>query len=165
MCFNLLFLETYNKDNALAKAFVTGGTGFIGSTLVDELIKKNYSVKCLVRKTSNIKWLKDKPVEFVHGDLWNKEVLLLALKDVDYVYHVGGVTFAKKKEEYYRGNADATKSLLDICYEANPKIKKFIHLSSQTVTGPSPDESHPVTEETPCKPITTYGRSIPVSLI
>ena len=81
----------------MTKVFVTGGTGFIGSHLVDELIKKNYTVKCLVRKTSNIKWLKDKPVEFINGDLWSEKVLGNALKDVDYIYHVGGVTFAKKK--------------------------------------------------------------------
>lgn len=156
---NLLFLESYNKDIDLTKVFITGGTGFIGSTLVDELIKKNYEVKCLVRKTSNTKWLKDKPVELVHGDLWNKEILTNALKDVDYVYHVGGVTFAKKKEDYFKGNAEATKSLIEICSNSNPNIKKFIHLSSQTVTGPSLSATSPVNEETPCNPITTYGMS------
>jgi dihydroflavonol-4-reductase len=159
LLFNLLFLESYNKDIDLTKVFITGGTGFIGSTLVDKLIEKNYTIKCLVRKTSNIKWLKDKPVEYIHGDLWDKEILTNALKDVDYVYHVGGVTFAKKKEEYFRGNVEATKSLINICYEVNPKIRKFIHLSSQTVTGPSPSATSPVNEETHCNPITTYGRS------
>lgn len=143
----------------MSKVFVTGGTGFIGSHLVNELIKKNYTVKCLVRKTSNIKWLKDKPVEYINGDLWNEEVLGEALKDVDYIYHVGGVTFAKKKQEYFKGNAEATKSLLEICYKVNPNLTKFILLSSQTVSGPSPDATHPVDETSPCNPITTYGKS------
>lgn len=159
MLFNLLFLETYNKDIALEKVFVTGGTGFIGSTLVDELINKNYEVKCLIRKNSNLQWLNNKPVERVKGDLWNKEVLHKALEDVDYVYHSGGVTFAKKREDYFRGNSEATKSLIENCFEINPNLKKFVHISSQTVTGPSTSADKPVTEETPCRPLTTYGKS------
>jgi len=159
LIFNLLFLEIYNKDNDLAKAFITGGTGFIGSTLVDELIKKNYIVKCLIRNTSSLQWLKDKPVELIKGDLWNREILKDALKDADYVFHAGGVTFGKKKEDYYRGNSEATKSLIQFCYEINPDLKKFVHISSQTVTGPSPAADKPVDENTPCNPITTYGKS------
>jgi len=49
----------------MAKVFVTGGTGFIGSHLIDELLKKDYEVKALIRKNSSTKWLKDKPVEYV----------------------------------------------------------------------------------------------------
>lgn len=49
----------------MAKAFVTGATGFIGSHLVDELLKKNYEIKTLIRKTSSIKWLENKPVEYI----------------------------------------------------------------------------------------------------
>ena len=45
----------------MAKVFVTGGTGFIGSHLIDELIKKNYEIKTLIRPKSSTKWLKDKP--------------------------------------------------------------------------------------------------------
>ena len=159
MIFNLLFLEIYNKDNALAKVFITGGTGFIGSTLADELIKKNYEVKCLIRNKSNLQWLKDKPVELIKGDLWNREILQNALKDVDYVFHAGGVTFGKKKEDYFKGNTEATKSLIQFCYEINPGLKKFVHISSQTVAGPSPSADKPVDEKSPCRPITTYGKS------
>src|SRR5258706_12850439 len=128
---NLLYLENYNKENTLARAFVTGATGFIGSHLVDELLKKNYKIKCLVRKNSSTKWLDGKPVEFVYGDLFSHDILEKALADVDYVYHVGGVTFAKRKEEFIRGNVEATKSLLEACMEYNPNLKKFIHVSSQ----------------------------------
>ena len=93
---NLLHLETFNKDIVLASVFVTGATGFIGSHLVDELLKKNYKIKCLVRKTSNLRWLEGKPVEYVYGGLFDNDVLSEAVKDVDYVYHIAGVTFAKK---------------------------------------------------------------------
>lgn len=142
----------------MARAFITGATGFIGSHLVDQLLKKNYEIKCLVRKTSNLKWLKDKPVELIYGDLFDKEALTPALKDTDYVYHIAGVTFAKKKEEFYKGNVDATKSLLEICLAANPELKKFIHISSQAAAGPSFD-GKPIDETKDYHPITTYGKS------
>lgn len=142
----------------MAKAFITGGTGFIGSHLVDELLKKNYEIKCLVRKSSSTKWLDGKGVEYVYGDLFSHDILEKALRDVDYIYHVGGVTFAKKKEEFYRGNVEATKSLLEACYKFNPGIKKFVHVSSQAAVGPSFD-GKPIDETRDYHPLTTYGRS------
>jgi len=142
----------------MAKAFVTGATGFIGSHLVDELLKKNYEIKCLVRKNSSTKWLKGKPVEYIEGDLFTDEVLKKAVSDVDYVYHVGGVTFAKRKEEFQRGNVEATKSLLEAVYKYNPGIEKFIHVSSQAAVGPSFD-GKPIDETRDYFPLTAYGRS------
>lgn len=142
----------------MSKVFVTGATGFIGSHLVDELIKKSYHVKCLVRKSSSTKWLDGKPVEFVYGDLFDEKVLQSALSDVDFVYHVGGVTFAKKKEEFIRGNIDATRSLIEACFKFNPKLKKFIHVSSQACVGPSYD-GKPIDETRDYHPLTAYGRS------
>lgn len=143
----------------MTSVFVTGGTGFIGSHLVDELLKKNYKIKCLVRKTSNLRWLEGKPVEYVYGGLFDNDVLAEAVKGVDYVYHIAGVTFAKTKKEYFRGNSEATKNFLNVCYKSNPDLKRFLFVSSQTAVGPSPDRDHPVDEETPYYPITTYGRS------
>ncbi len=142
----------------MQNSFITGATGFIGSHLADELLKKNYSVKCLVRKSSSTKWLDGKNVELVYGDLFDKKFLSEVLKDVYYVYHVGGVTFAKKKEEFFRGNVDATKSLLEACVKFKPDIKKFIHVSSQACVGPSFD-GKPIDESRDYFPLTTYGKS------
>jgi dihydroflavonol-4-reductase len=155
---NLLDLEIYNKDIDLAKVFITGATGFIGSHLADKLIAKNHQIKCLVRKNSNTRWLKDKPVEFVNGSLWDEKLLEKALADVDYVYHVGGITFGKKKEDYYKGNVEATANLIKVAHAVNPNLKKFIYVSSQTAVGPSYGEK-PIDENTEYHPITTYGRS------
>jgi len=44
---------------------VTGGNGFIGSHLVEALAGRGYELQCLVRKTSNLQWLQDVPVEFL----------------------------------------------------------------------------------------------------
>jgi nucleoside-diphosphate-sugar epimerase len=142
----------------LSTALVTGASGFIGSHLVDLLLEKGYRVKCLVRKSSNLKWLDGKNAEYVYGDMFSAGVLPPVLKDTDYVYHVAGVTFAKKKETFYRGNVDATKSLLEICTKSNPGLKKFIHVSSQACVGPSFDKN-PIDETRDYHPLTTYGRS------
>jgi dihydroflavonol-4-reductase len=140
------------------KALVTGATGFIGSHLVELLLKKKYTVRCLLRKTSSTVWLKNLPVEFVYGDLFSEDVLREAVQGVDIIFHSAGVTKAKTKEEYYRGNAAGTKNLLEAVRRYNPALKRFIHVSSQAAVGPSTTKS-PITEDAPAHPITTYGRS------
>jgi nucleoside-diphosphate-sugar epimerase len=142
----------------LSTALVTGANGFIGSHLVDLLLQKNYRVKCLVRKTANCRWLDGKKVELVFGDMFSNDELGEALKDVDYVYHVAGVTFAKKKEDFYRGNVESTKSLLEIIYRSRPGLTKYVHVSSQACVGPSFD-GKPIDETRDYHPLTTYGRS------
>ena len=142
----------------MSTALVTGASGFIGSHLVDLLLEKSYKVKCLVRRSSDLKWLERKNVEFIYGDMFSTGLLTDALKDVNYVYHVAGVTFARKKETFYRGNVEATKSLLEICRNANPGLERFVHVSSQACVGPSFD-GEPIDETRDYFPLSTYGRS------
>lgn len=137
---------------------VTGGTGFIGSHLVELLLKKGHSVRCLVRTTSDLTWLKGLPVEYVHGDLFDHQALRTAVSGVDYVYHSAGVTKAKTKEEYFRGNAEGTRNLLEAVIAVNKGIHRFVHISSQTAAGPSPTKA-PINESSEPHPLTTYGRS------
>ncbi|MFC2103507.1 NAD-dependent epimerase/dehydratase family protein [Bacteroidota bacterium] len=139
-------------------AVVTGSNGFVGSHLVDLLIEEGFAVRCIVRETSSLKWLEGKDIEIFKCGLFDKNGLAEAIKDAEYVYHVAGVVKSKKKEGYYRGNVETTRNLLDVTVENNPNLKRFIVVSSQTVSGPSHD-GKPVTEETQCKPITTYGKS------
>jgi len=138
------------------KAFITGATGFVGSHLVDALLKKNYEVYCLIRKTSNLRWLKNKNVHFVEGDLFSNEVLANVLIDMDYVFHVAGVVKSKDKAGFEKGNYLSTKNLLELTLKNNQNIKKFIHISSGAVCGPNPDDN-PMNEDYICKPRTTYG--------
>ena len=138
------------------KAFITGATGFVGSHLVDKLLEKNWEVYCLIRKTSSLKWIEGKKVNYIEGDLFADEVLKNVISKVDYVFHIAGVVKAKNKEGFEKGNYLATKNLIEITYKVNPNIKKFIHVSSQAVCGPTPDDK-PIDETYIPKPITTYG--------
>jgi dihydroflavonol-4-reductase len=139
-------------------AVVTGSNGFVGSHLVDLLLEKNFSVRCVVRESSNLKWLEGKDIEIFKCGLFDKAGLAIALKDADYIYHVAGVVKSKTTEGYYKGNVETTRNLLDVALEQNKNLKRFVVVSSQTVTGPSRNSS-PVNEETECAPLTTYGKS------
>ncbi len=138
------------------KAFVTGATGFVGSHLVDLLLKEGFEVYCLRRKTSSTRWLDGKGVKYVDGDLFSNEALETVIKDMDYVFHIAGVVKSKTKEGFEKGNALATKNIIEITARVNPGLKKFVHVSSGAVCGPNPD-SEPIDEEYIPRPITTYG--------
>jgi len=139
-------------------ALVTGSTGFVGSHLVEKLLERGYAVRCLIRKTTRLEYIKDLPVEFVHGDFDDMESLRTAVAGIDYVFHVGGVTKSKDKEGYFRGNHLTTKNLLTSVAECNHSLTRFTFVSSLTAIGPG-DGAGPVVEATPYHPITTYGRS------
>ncbi len=139
-------------------AVVTGSNGFVGSHLVDFLLEKNFSVRCIVRESSNLKWLEGKDIEIFKCGLFDKVGLTTALKDADYIYHVAGVVKSKTKEGYFTGNVETTRNLLDVALEQNKNLKRFVVVSSLTVTGPSLN-NNPIDEETECAPLTTYGKS------
>jgi len=137
---------------------VTGGSGFVGSHLVDLLIAKGHTVRCIVRKTSSLKWLENKGVEIYDSGLFDKEKLKEILKDADYLFHVAGVVKAKTEEGYKKGNVETTRNLLDVVKEVNPNIKKVVIVSSLTAAGPAKLD-HPITEDAEPKPLTRYGKS------
>ncbi|MCX6136280.1 MAG: NAD-dependent epimerase/dehydratase family protein [Ignavibacteriales bacterium] len=139
-------------------AFVTGGTGFIGSHLVEQLLSRGYTVRCLVRDTAKPGYLRNLPVELYHGDLFSNDVLEKAVSGVDYVYHVAGVVASRSKEGFFHGNRDASKNMIEIVSRVNPSIKKFLHVSSQAAVGPS-RTINPIDEKAEYHPITTYGIS------
>ena len=144
--------------NSKQIAAVTGANGFVGSHLVDYLITKNFEVRCIVRKSSNLQWLKGKDVKIFNCGLFDKEGLREAFKDVNYIFHVAGVVKAKDEEGYFKGNVEATRVLLEAAAEVKEQIKKFVVVSSQTVSGPALD-GKPVTEGMQPNPLTTYARS------
>jgi nucleoside-diphosphate-sugar epimerase len=139
-------------------SLVTGATGFIGSHLVELLLSRGHTVRVLIRKTSSLEWLKGLPLEHIYGDLFDRVALEKAVAGVDYVFHSAGLTKAKKPEEYFRANQEGTRNIANATLACALGIRRFVHLSSQTATGPSPT-SAPITEDFPPHPLTTYGWS------
>jgi dihydroflavonol-4-reductase len=140
------------------KILVTGASGFVGSHIADRLLAAGHEVRALVRGNSSLKWLQDKRIELVTGNMLDVESLRTAVEHVDAIVHVAGVTAAKTKEGFFEGNLLPTRNLLEAARRYNPTLSRFIFCSSQTAVGPSLD-GQPVTELTPPHPITTYGRS------
>lgn len=139
-------------------AIVTGGTGFVGSHLVDLLLEKNFRVTCIARATSNLRWLKGKNVTIKDAGLTNQAVLSEIFKDADYIFHVAGVVKSKKESGYFEGNVDTTRNILEAALPHASQIKRILIVSSQTAGGPSPGET-PIDETAIPSPITSYGRS------
>jgi dihydroflavonol-4-reductase len=140
------------------KVLITGGNGFIGSHLVERLLNHDCQVICLVRKTSNLKWIRDLPIEFVYGDITDLNSLLPIVHDVDYVFHLSGVLRANKESEFYRVNHEGTRNLLEACRQNKPDLKRFIFISTQAAAGPA-TSGISLTENDPPQPISTYGKS------
>ncbi len=144
--------------NDIKTVAVTGANGFVGSHLVDLLLSKNYKVKCVIRKTSNLKWLEGKNVELHDCGLSNSEALDKVFEGVDYIYHVAGVVKSKTPDGYFKGNVDPTRNILNSALKYQNSVKKILIVSSLTATGPSYN-GKPVDEKTECRPITNYGKS------
>jgi nucleoside-diphosphate-sugar epimerase len=140
------------------KALVTGGTGFIGSHLTEALIRKGVHVRCLLRKTSDLKWLKGLPIESFSGHCNDEASLAEAVRGVDWVFHLAGATRAIKEETYFEVNGLGTENLVQACLENNPCLRKFIYISSQAAAGPSRNDRYKK-ELDPCEPVSFYGRS------
>mgnify|MGYP005837593337 FL=1 len=137
---------------------MTGGTGFIGSHLVEALVQRGDQVRCLVRNPSDLKWLKGLPVEVVQGNCNDKSSLKAAVAGVDQLFHLAGVTKAVDEKTYFEVNARGTDNLVHACLEHNPHLQKFIYLSSQAAAGPCHDGG-PKKETDPCEPVSPYGQS------
>lgn len=140
------------------KALVTGANGFIGSHLVERLTRCGTEVTCLVRRTGDLGWLETLPVNFAYGDCGDKRSLATAVSGVDCVYHLAGVTRVRREEDFLAVNGVGTENLIRTCLDRNPKVQKFVYLSSQAASGPGPD-GRMKTEGDPDSPVSSYGRS------
>src|SRR4030043_955488 len=133
------------------KALVTGGTGCVGSALVERLIERGYGVRALVRKTSDLSHLKTTGAELVFGDVQDYESLPPAVNGVDIVFHAAAKVTPGwgTWEEFERTIVTGTQNLLEASVKA--RVPRFLQVSSYTVYEPSCRKSEaPVDESTPC---------------
>lgn len=139
------------------RALVTGGTGFVGSHLVERLCSQQVQVRVLARKTSDRSRLPH-AVEVIEGDLHDQAALKRAVREIDIVFHLAAATRARSAHEYFQTNAEGTRQLVEAVYAAHPQPQRLIYLSSLAAAGPA-QAGKPVELGDAPRPITAYGRS------
>ncbi|MBN2098658.1 MAG: NAD-dependent epimerase/dehydratase family protein [Dehalococcoidia bacterium] len=112
------------------KSLVSGATGFIGSSIVMELLKDGKEVKVLVRKTSNTKNIDGLDIERAYGDIRDKESVKAALKGCDTFYQTAALYefWGPSKKDYHSVNVEGTKASLQAALEAG--VPRVVHTSS-----------------------------------
>ncbi len=133
---------------------VTGGTGFIGSHLLERLSLLGEPARCLTRPKRGRSPF-PAGVEPVEGDLATGRGLDNALSGVDRVIHLAGVTKALRPADYYAGNVRATENL---ARAITGRPIRLVHVSSLAAMGPSQGNT-PVAEDAEPRPLTHYGKS------
>ena len=153
----------------MPNGIVTGCAGFIGSHLVDELLRKNwkitgidnfhpyYSKKLKEMNLNNAESFKN--FTFVKGSILSDKDLEKIPKNSDYLFHYGAIAGVRNSilhpDEYFRINLEGTKKLL----QKFPNVKKIIFASTSSVYGELSPQDFPVKETHSLNPISPYGES------
>jgi len=125
----------------MIKSLVTGGAGFIGSNLVDELVKKKHKVIVLdnfdTGRLSNLSHHSKKNVKIVKADISQSKNLLKYFKNIDYVFHLAGIAdivpSIENPAKYFKSNVVGTLNVVEAAKKA--KVRKFIYAASASCYG------------------------------
>lgn len=109
---------------------ITGGTGFVGSRLIDAALANGHSVRALTRREQ----LPRTPVEWVEGSLESRDALERLVDGAEAVIHVAGVINAPTAEEFEAGNVAGTLAMLASATAGG--IRRFVHVSSLAAREP-----------------------------
>jgi len=106
----------YSLGNIVNNVLLTGASGFIGSHIAELFSKENIPVKCLVRNSSDVSFLKYLNVEITKGDITDIESIESALENVDFVIHTAGKSSDwGNYSEFYNSNVEGTLNILKAC--------------------------------------------------
>lgn len=145
------------------RILITGASGFVGSFIAEEALRRELEVWVVVRKSSSLQYLQDDRLHIVFSDLSSVEQIVKALggQVFDYVIHAAGCTKTLNTNTFFRVNTDGTANLCRAIMQTSPQVKRFVFISSLSIFGPVRDRQ-PYTEildtDTP-QPNTAYGKS------
>ncbi len=141
----------------MANYLVTGGAGFIGSHISEELLRRGHRVRVVDSLVTGYQRNLRDGVEFVHDDLAEPAVARAAVAGMDYVIHQAAIPSVprsvEKPEESHRANIDATLQILLASRDA--RIKRLVFAGSSSVYGDT--EVLPKTEVMPTNPLSPYA--------
>lgn len=147
----------------MAHFLVTGGCGFIGSHLVDNLLNAGHKVRVLDNLSSGDKRNLNDQAQLIIGDIRNEKLVKQALSDIDGIFHLAAVSSVKKAEEEWAEthttNLLGTITLFDAIREKAQRNKAkpipMVYASSAAVYGDNPEI--PLHEGSRTMPINAYG--------
>ena len=145
------------------KILVTGASGFIGSFIVEEALRRGMQTWAAVRGSSKRDFLQDERIHFIELNLSSQQQLEEQLGDhqFDYVVHAAGVTKCLNSQDFYKINTEGTKNLVRALINLKMPLKRFVYISSLSIFG-AIREQQPYKEilesDTP-QPNTDYGKS------
>ncbi len=145
------------------KILVTGASGFIGSFIVEEALKRGMETWAAIRGSSSRKYLQDERIHFIELDLDDQKQIEKELEghQFDYVIHAAGVTKCLESKDFYRINTTGTKNLVRALIANGMPLKKFVYISSLSVFGAIREEQpyEPIKASDTPTPNTVYGKS------
>jgi nucleoside-diphosphate-sugar epimerase len=144
-------------DGVAQPIAVTGGTGFVGSHLVDTLCAAGIEPRVLVRDPDAPRWIADAPVRWVVGSLDDQQALQRLVEGSGTVVHLAGVLRAGRESDFDTGNRVGTANVVAAMREF-AKAARLVQVSSLAAAGPSPAPDGIGPEVEPA-PISWYGRS------
>ena len=144
----------------MALYLVTGGAGFIGSNLVEELVRQGYQVRVIdnfaTGKPENLKPF-DSRIDFREVDICDLKALKEAVRGVDYVLHQAAIPSVPKSviDPIRSHNADLTGTLHVLWAAKESGVKRLVYAASSSAYGDNPEL--PKREDMPSRAISPYG--------
>ncbi|MCC8186161.1 MAG: NAD(P)-dependent oxidoreductase [Bacteroides sp.] len=151
----------------MARILITGASGFIGSFLVEEALRRGFSVWAGVRSSSSRAYLKDAHLNILELDFTDPDRLRARLSEhkdrfqaFDYIVHCAGVTKCSDPQEFDRVNYQQTHTLVESLRELQMIPRQFVFISTLSVFGPVREKDYTaITEDDEPAPNTGYGWS------
>lgn len=146
---------------------ITGASGFIGSFIVEEALKRKFGVWAGIRSSSSREYLKNRKIHILELDFAHPNELRAQLSGhkgtynkFDYIIHCAGVTKCVDRNDFDRVNFLQTKYFVDTLRDLNMIPKQFVFISTLSVFGPVREKSYsPICEDDEPAPNTAYGLS------